>query len=117
MTALSAPAPVRSAFPQIPGKRRPVDSAPASPAGTQGHGRHRAAVVERAQPARTAGARATARPARVVTRAGRAVVLASRAGSVVTLASMLVLAAAAAGLSDGDAPTGDAAAVATTTLR
>jgi len=97
-TAVPAP---RAAVPQIPAQRGPVDRAPAAP----GHraGRHRVVATGR-------GAARSARPAELVR-------LAARAGSVVTLAAMLVMAAAAAGLSDGVAPTGDAAKVATATLR
>ncbi|MEQ3550506.1 hypothetical protein WIS52_08490 [Pseudonocardia nematodicida] len=49
-----------------------------------------------------------------VPRRRRAFLLAARAGSLTTLAAMLVLAAAVAGLADGNPPAGDAAEVAVT---
>ena len=99
------PAP-RAAAPQIPTPRRPVDRTPATPA----TGRHRIVVPQQA--------RQTARPVRSrASRTAELVTLAARAGSIVTLAAMLVAAAATAGLTDGVAPTGDAAKVASATLR
>lgn len=111
MTALSAspgtvvPAP-RAAAPQIPTPRRPVDLAPAAP---DRHGRHRLVEPARTEPQAAQTSR--------MSRTSELVTLAARAGTVVTLAAMLVAAAAAAGLTDGVAPSGDAATVATSTLR
>jgi len=106
MTAFSAttgtvvPAP-RAATPRIPTPRRPVDRVPGTPA--QRCGRHRSADPIRAQ--------------RRTSTTGELIALAARAGSIVTLAAMLVAAAATAGLADGVAPSGDAAKVASSTLR
>ncbi|MEV1291124.1 hypothetical protein [Pseudonocardia sp. NPDC049635] len=49
--------------------------------------------------------------------AARVFTAAARLGSLTTLAAMVVLAAALAGLADGEPPTGPAAEVADSTLR
>ncbi|TCK20276.1 hypothetical protein [Pseudonocardia endophytica] len=110
-TGLFVPAP-RAATPQIPTPRRPVDTAP-----DQHPGRHR--IAEPVRTPQTAQAQQRARSARATSRTRTAglVTIAARTGSVVTLAAMLVAAAATAGLTDGVAPTGDAATVASSTLR
>ena len=106
-TAVPTP---RAATPQVPAPRRPVDRAPATPAPRLG--RHRVVGPEQAR-------RWTVRTVRApnASMASGLVRLAAHAGSIVTLAAMLVAAAATAGLTDGVAPTGDAASVASATLR